>query len=159
MVYSIDEQYFVDGDGDGYGDPNNLVEACEQPVNAVDNDEDCDDGDSGVNPDSIWYVDADGDGFGGGFSINTCQQPAGYVQNTNDCNDIDVSIYPGATEYCDGIDQDCDGHSRRDSVDALTWYTDADGDGQTLRRPYLTVCNRVNCSDATDLTIPMIWFS
>ena len=50
MLYASDEQYFIDADGDGYGDPSNTIEACEQPSNATDNDEDCDDSDANVNP-------------------------------------------------------------------------------------------------------------
>ena len=42
--------YYGDADGDGYGDPANTTEACSAPAGYVENDGDCDDTDSAVNP-------------------------------------------------------------------------------------------------------------
>lgn len=38
-----DTLYYADNDGDTYGDPGDVVEACDQPAGYVTNDEDCDD--------------------------------------------------------------------------------------------------------------------
>ncbi len=56
--------WYQDADGDGYGDPQVTVMACEQPSQTASNDEDCDDGDSHENPLADWYPDDDGDGYG-----------------------------------------------------------------------------------------------
>jgi len=37
--------WYMDRDGDGYGDASSPIEACERPPGAVANDRDCDDGD------------------------------------------------------------------------------------------------------------------
>ena len=43
--------YYTDADGDGFGDINSLaVEACTAPAGSVDNNTDCDDSNSLVNP-------------------------------------------------------------------------------------------------------------
>ncbi len=147
--------WYADADGDGYGDPDDSVTSCSQPLDRVADDSDCDDGDATVNPaadevcdgvdndcdgavdedDAIdpltWYADADGDGYG---DVNDtalgCTAPAGYVANRSDCDDTDAAVNPDADEQCDGIDNDCDGDvDEDDAVDAGTWYTDADGDG------------------------------
>ena len=36
-------EWFADGDGDGFGDPEQVVVSCERPDNASDNDLDCND--------------------------------------------------------------------------------------------------------------------
>ena len=53
----VDEPYpsdaptwYLDGDGDGYGDGDNAATACERPVDYVDDDLDCDDGDGTSSP-------------------------------------------------------------------------------------------------------------
>ena len=56
--------YYIDNDGDGYGDPSNSVQACSTPLGYADNAEDCNDNNKNINPDTMWYIDADGDGFG-----------------------------------------------------------------------------------------------
>ena len=86
--------YYVDADGDGFGDPNLIENACQQPLGTVlnnldcndsefsinpamdeicdefDVDEDCngfaDDNDTGIDPQYLVtsYVDSDGDGYG-----------------------------------------------------------------------------------------------
>ncbi len=43
--------WYADADADGHGDSTVAATACEQPAGAVADDGDCDDGDSGVNPD------------------------------------------------------------------------------------------------------------
>jgi hypothetical protein len=133
--------WYVDGDGDGYGDPAAAIPGCQAPTGTVADGSDCDDTDPAVHPGAAetWYdgidqdcagdddldADADGDraaGFGGG-----------------DCDD-DPSVNSFAVEvFYDGIDQDCDGLSDYDadvdSFDSDAWGgTDCD-DGNAAIYP------------------------
>ncbi|GAP69295.1 por secretion system C-terminal sorting domain [Bacteroidales bacterium 6E] len=151
--------WYVDADGDGYGDVTNTVLACEQPVGYVMVAGDCDDNNMNVHPDAVevcdnidndcdglvddaddsvtgttlWYADLDGDGYGDESNVAyACVQPDGYVLVAGDCDDNDATVNPDAVEICDGIDNNCDGlvDGDDDSVTGQgTWYADADNDG------------------------------
>jgi hypothetical protein len=45
--------YYLDGDGDGYGDANENIQACSAPLGYVSDDNDCDDSDEFVNPGEV----------------------------------------------------------------------------------------------------------
>jgi hypothetical protein len=49
--------WFADVDGDGFGDPDTAMEACTMPAGHVDNDADCNDGNSDLNPDAAEICD------------------------------------------------------------------------------------------------------
>ncbi len=118
--------YYVDSDGDGYGDAALSVLSCDPVPGSVSDGTDCDDSDASVYPyapEACDGGDVNCDGFSGsgdadGDGIAAC----------NDCDDGDASAYPGNTETCDGIDNDCDVSIDNDAADALTWYADMDGD-------------------------------
>ena len=129
--------WYLDDDGDGFGDPSAMIVACVAPTTdhvAVAGD--CNDSDGAVAPGlpelcdtldndcdllvdesedlqatsaTTWYGDLDGDTYGGTWaSVLSCTQPAGYSSNANDCDDLEALTYPGAVEQCDGADNDCD---------------------------------------------------
>ncbi len=140
--------WYADADEDGYGDPDEVINDCEQPSGYIDDGSDCDDSDATINPEAdeycdevdndcdgeideadaldtnTWYPDADGDGFGDAADKGTAACAAGsdQVLDNTDCDDSDATINPDATEVCDdaGTDEDCDGlaDDADDSTDA-----------------------------------------
>lgn len=135
---AVQSVWYVDGDGDSYGDSASAYMACTAPMgyvamagdcndseasinpgaqeicDTVDNDcdGDIDDADSSVSGQTTWYLDADTDNYGdSAMAATLCIAPMGYVAMGGDCNDANAAINPGAQEICDAnsTDEDCDG--------------------------------------------------
>lgn len=129
--------WYADVDGDSYGDPASVVQACDPPEGYVSQAGDCDDTDAGANPAAPevcddadrdedcngyaddddpavtgrpdWCRDTDGDGYGAGDGTTQCDAPAGMVP-CGDCDEADPGVNPATVEtYYDGVDADCDG--------------------------------------------------
>ncbi len=145
--------FYADNDQDGFGSPDQITEACEIPAGHSENNQDCDDTDSMVNPDSAeycdqidnncdgqiddssavdqlpFYADTDADGFGDpDQQIMSCNAPSGYVSDYTDCDDTSPDRNPGATEQCNLMDDDCD-NLVDESLPLLDWFADNDNDG------------------------------
>ncbi len=148
--------WYVDLDGDGYGNETVTVMACEQPENYASNKWDCNENDPNIHPDAeeicdtldndcdgeideasaidapAWFVDLDGDGFGDDRSeVRSCEALEERVLDGGDCDDANPFVNPAATEVCDEpIDEDCDGEiDEEDAFGCTDWYADGDGDG------------------------------
>ncbi len=131
-----DVAWYLDFDGDGFGDDANPIMACVPPAGRVSRGGDCADTDArrypgraetcdGVDQDCdstadeglpvlVSYPDADGDGAGvctdcvaeGQLS---CRIPPGRAALPGDCDDANPARFEGNDEICDGMDNDCIG--------------------------------------------------
>ncbi|GDX81806.1 hypothetical protein LBMAG42_36170 [Deltaproteobacteria bacterium] len=144
---NADHAWYADVDGDGFGDPGDVVLSCHDVEGRIADSSDCDDANPLVNPAATevcngidddcdgevdgagatdpltWYADKDGDGYGEeSFTTTACTEPTGYVAFDGDCDDTSSMYHPGAAESdcADPNDYNCDGSVA---------YADADGDG------------------------------
>jgi hypothetical protein len=101
--------YFFDGDGDGFGTPDNSLLLCNPIISFVNNADDCLDNNAFIFPganeacdetdnncdgeideyvQNTYYIDTDMDGFGNVDEVMlACDMPFGYVNNGDDCDD------------------------------------------------------------------------
>ena len=156
--------WFADADGDGFGDADQGTLACSQPEGHVADATDCDDTDPERHP-QAWHPDVDEDGFGDAHTTTfSCDPPdETWMTDDGDCDDARPEAFPGADETCNGVDDDCDGQPDEDeSIDALTWYLDSDGDGHgDLWAPHVScappeayVASSADCDDDEPLASP-----
>jgi hypothetical protein len=112
VTIPVASTYYLDADGDSYGNAGSSVQACTLPVGYVTNSSDCNDTNIAINPTTVWYLNADGDGYYVWTSVS-CTSPGANYNTTGgilgDCNDTNAAVHAGATETCNGIDDDCDG--------------------------------------------------
>lgn len=153
--------YFLDADGDGFGDSNLSLVACDAPATYVSNDQDCDDSQPDIFPEapepncadpidyncdgSVAYADADLDGFA------ACA----------DCNDADAAQNPAGIEVCNEIDDDCDHSIDEGATDTLICYNDLDADSfgagvalTACEQPSGAVPNATDCDDTDAAVAP-----
>ena len=165
----LESTFYIDRDGDGWGDASLVTEACLVPTGYAEVPGDCNDLEPSINPDGVevcngldddcdsdideadatdvatWHYDGDGDGYGSSTTVTACDAPSGYVSASVglDCDDADGTVNPGATEVCNDIDDDCDSAiDESDAADASTWYIDSDSDGYGTTSASTTACDQ-----------------
>ncbi len=155
--------WYLDSDGDGFGDIEDSVVACEAPSDTVSDGTDCDDEDSDTFPGatevcdgldnscegdvdeglstSTWYNDADGDGFGDASApVEDCAQPSGTSSDSTDCDDTDSALKPDGNGLCAQGGSCQDLYDRGHTSDGA-WVIDVDGHGSG-EDPFEVYCDQ-----------------
>jgi hypothetical protein len=179
----IIDTYYLDSDGDGFGNNDMSIIACSLPIGYVHNHADCDDSNDAIFPFNVeicnglddncngdidedlplltLYADVDGDGYGSMIdSVLHCSLLPGYASNNDDCNDLNDVINPDAMEICNGLDDNCNGFADEGLV--TIFFQDADLDGFGNAAFPIAACsapigyadNALDCNDDDNLIFP-----
>jgi predicted outer membrane repeat protein len=154
--------WYLDSDGDGWGDAAQDVISCDAPMGYGGESGDCNDADAAYHP---WAPETCADAFDYNCdgSTGTTDADSDGTIACEDCNDADAAVNPAATETCNGIDDDCDGIAdEADATDARLWYADADRDGYGDAAGSVRACdapvgytdNADDCDDTSGLYHP-----
>ncbi len=174
--------YYLDGDHDGFGDPDQPQLACSPTELLVEDDTDCDDSNAANHPgadetcdeedndcdlevdedvQTTFYSDADGDGHGDPAApILACTLPGDAATSGDDCDDANPAVNPDAEETCNEIDDDCD--LEVDEGVKTTYYRDMDQDGYGVTENAIQACappagfveTGGDCRDTNDMVHP-----
>jgi len=170
--------WYVDDDGDRFGDPLRSVETCAPPGSGYALlGTDCDDADplrSPAAPEECNAIDDDCNGvadfeLGPGDTEDDDRDGRADARcvprpSTPDCDDRDASSSGDSPEVCDGRDNDCDGNVD-EGVTSTAYYRDEDGDGFGSERGGVVLgCGAVSgytarsgdCDDGTPLRSPSV---
>ncbi len=127
--------WFLDSDGDGYGNPSSSTTACDEPAGFCADDTDCNDTRADINPGAtevcddddtdedcdgsadgsdatgktVFYQDVEDDGYPVSWSYEFACDPFSYYIEAGgdwDCDDTRADINPGMEERCDPFDID-----------------------------------------------------
>ena len=130
--------WYLDDDGDGFGNPDYDTPSCSQPIPYVSDNTDCDDLSATAYPGAAYKEsdvycmdDADADGFGDAT-------PATGVTAGADCDDLSATAYPGAAY------QESD----------VYCMDDADADGFGDDTPATGVTAGADCNDSDPAVSP-----
>jgi large repetitive protein len=151
--------YYADADGDGYGDADASLWACEMPIGYVSNSTDCDDSsgdlDEDGEPDGAevfpgnlenegdgCHLDADGDGWGDVDAIEG-------IDPGTDCDDGNPSVYPGNLVLeGDGtgchLDADGDGWGDVNAAEGIAPGTDCDDSAGAVNPAATETCDGID---------------
>jgi streptogramin lyase len=151
----VKSTFYLDSDNDGFGNLDQVTQACTAPPGYVSDSSDCNDANAAINPAATetcngfddncnaqidennvcpataYYCDTDSDSFISAIPSGQCSSynciPSGCTATAgNDCNDSSAAVNPGATEICNGIDDNC--NSQIDEGVKLIFYLDSDSD-------------------------------
>ena len=152
--------YFIDRDGDGFGDALTAQTSCGQPQGFVLNDTDCDDNNAAINPSATEIVNNDIDENCDGIA-EVIDNDGDGANSSVDCDDNNPNVFPGAAELCDGIDNNCN-LQVDEGLTQVRYYRDNDNDGfgdstQSLtdcRQPSGYVTDNTDCDDNNNNIFP-----
>ena len=116
----------------------------------------------------IPQTDTDGDGFGDpNNTVLSCNPSSLHIEDSSDCDDSDPTQNPNGIEICNEEDDNCDEEVDNQSIDAITWFLDIDGDGfgsifvtqDSCDQPpappgYTFVLDQSDCDDTRDSIYP-----
>jgi parallel beta-helix repeat protein/predicted outer membrane repeat protein len=68
-----DNTYYLDADGDGYGNLDVVIQGCTAPEGYVSDNTDCNDTNENINPNTTWHKDTDNDGYSDGTTYTQTQ--------------------------------------------------------------------------------------
>ena len=170
--------WYLDADGDNFGDLANTTNACSLPYGYSGRSTDCNDADAGISPlsaeicdgvdqdcDNViddrvqitYYADADGDSYGNlASTTQACSLPSGYVSNSTDCNDADATLNPTTLWYADADSDSYGGNASVASCVQPAGYvrtsTDCDDTAATVYPGASEYCNGADddCDGTTD---------
>ncbi len=116
--------FYADADGDGFGDPDDSVAACDQPTAYVSDDTDCDDSDATINPDGE----------------EVCNDL------DDDCDDErDDGVCDGDEDCTDGVDNEGDGLADCEDADCVDVCMEDCSDGSDNDADGLVDCDDDEC--------------